>query len=92
MTYSTSGGHLILVTTPRSGQKKILDEVAVACKEDPKIQLDLTFLLRNAETLYPSVIDGQPSKTPTPAQMVRAKEAAQAIIDRFGPGTRNPYS
>jgi hypothetical protein len=71
--------------------KKILDEVAGAFKEDPKIQLDLTFLLRNAETMYPSVIDGKPSKPPTPAQMVRAREVAQTIIDRFGPGTRNPY-
>jgi hypothetical protein len=71
--------------------KKILDEVASACKKDPKIQLDLTFLLRNAETMYPSVIDGKPSRPPAPAQMVRAREVAQTLIDKFGPGTRNPY-
>ncbi len=71
--------------------KKILDEIAAACRDDPKIQLDLTFLLRNAETMYPSFIDGKPSKPPTPAQMARAREMAQAIIDRVGPGTSNPY-
>lgn len=31
--------------------KKILDEVVKACKEDSSIELDLTFLLRNAQTL-----------------------------------------
>jgi hypothetical protein len=92
MTYGEFGREFKLGDHARVwANKKILDEVAVACKEDPKIQLDLTYLLRNAETMYPSVIDGKLSKPPTPAQMVRAREVAQAIIDKFCPGTRNPY-
>jgi hypothetical protein len=92
MTYSEFGREFNLGGHARIwANKKILDEVAAACKEDQKIQLDLTFLLRNAETMYPSVIDGKPSKPPTPIQMLRAREVAQAIIDKFGPGTRNPY-
>jgi hypothetical protein len=92
MTYGEFGREFNLGHQARVwANKKILDEVAVACKADPKIQLDLTFLLRNAETMYPSVIDGKSSKPPTPDQMVRAREVAQTIIDRFGPGTRNPY-
>jgi hypothetical protein len=92
MSYADFGREFNLGDNPRVwANKKVLDEIAAACREDPKIQLDLTFLLRNAETMYPSFIDGKPSKPPTPGQMLRAREMAQAIIDRFGLGTPNPY-
>jgi hypothetical protein len=46
---------------PRSrSARNILDEAARMLKSDPQIGLDLTFLIRNATTKYPSVIDGKP--------------------------------
>jgi len=56
--------------------KNTLDKVAAALKQDPKVALDLTFLLRNGDTGYPSVIDGMPSNPPSTAQPVgRISEA-----------------
>jgi UDP:flavonoid glycosyltransferase YjiC (YdhE family) len=71
--------------------RTVLDAVAAALKQDPQIGLDLTFLLRNWRTKYPSVTDGKSSKPPTPQQKVRARVVAQQIIDRYCPGTKNPY-
>ena len=71
--------------------RPVLDDVAAALKQDPNVGLDLTFLLRNADTGYPSVTDGQPSKPPTQRQMTRAQQVAQQIINKYCPGTRNPY-
>jgi hypothetical protein len=53
--------------------------------------LDLTYLLRNGTTHYPSVMDGKPSNSPNPEQKLRARKMAQSIIDKFCPGTSNPY-
>jgi hypothetical protein len=69
----------------------VLNHVADALTRDPNIRLDLTFMLRNGDTGYPSVIDGQGSNPPGPRQMARAREVAQQIIDRYLPGMRNPY-
>src|SRR4051794_15557510 len=67
MSYGEFGREFNLGNNPRVwANKKVLDEIAGACREDPSIQLDLTFLLRNAETMYPSFIDGKTSKPPTP--------------------------
>jgi hypothetical protein len=71
--------------------RSVLDTVARALKSDPAIKLDLTYLLSNGRTKYPSVMDGKPSKPPTPAQRRRARQVAQRIINEFAPGTRNPY-
>jgi hypothetical protein len=70
--------------------KTMLDEVEAALKGEPN-GLDLTFLLRNTDTGYPSVTDGLQSKPPSPQQMVRARAVAQQIIDRYCPGAANPY-
>ncbi|MDH4991016.1 hypothetical protein QEZ48_09255 [Aquamicrobium lusatiense] len=78
---------------PAWANRKTLDVAAQECKADPETgHLDLTFLLRNRGTGYPSVIDGRPYQADNPgAQIERARVVAQSIIDRFAPGTRNPY-
>lgn len=76
---------------PAWANKTTLDDVAVALKHDPNVSIDLTFLLFNNDTKYPSVIDGLPSNPPSAQQKVRAREVAQQIIDRYAPGTKNPY-
>jgi hypothetical protein len=53
--------------------------------------LDLTFLLRNKRTGYPSVIEGKECKPPSPEQKARAIAVAQQITDTYAPGTSNPY-
>ena len=71
--------------------KNTLDAVAAALKQDPNVKFDLTLLLYNSKTRYPSVIDDLPSKPPSPAQKARARVVAQQIINRYAPGTKNPY-
>src|SRR4051812_35348354 len=51
-------------------------EAANALKSDPQVGLDLTFLIRNATTKYPSVIDGKPYDPNNPSQKVRARTVA----------------
>ena len=71
--------------------KLVLDAVARQCLQDPSLEgLDLTYLLRSGETLYPGVVDGRPFEA-SRRQVLRCREIAQAIIDRFSPGTTNPY-
>jgi len=58
---------------------------------EAKNELDLTYLTYSEKTGYPSVIDGQDAKPPTQIQKDRAREVAQKIIDKYRPGTKNPY-
>ena len=67
-----------------------LDKAAAALKSDPTIRLDLTFLIRNTGTGYPSVIDSQ-AYDGTPAHKQRARDEADKIIAKFGLKNRNPY-
>jgi hypothetical protein len=53
--------------------------------------LDLTFLIYQKKTGYPSVIDGRDSKHPTQNQKDRAREEAQKIINKYRPDATNPY-
>lgn len=78
---------------PAWANRRTLDVAAQECKADPETNhLDLTFLIRNGQTRYPSVIDGKPYDRASPGpQQQRAREVAQQIIDRFAPGTHNPY-
>lgn len=69
--------------------RNVLNVVADTLKADSK--LDLTFLIFRKETGYPSVIDGLDSRQPTQNQKNRARAVAQQIIDRYRPGTSNPY-
>src|SRR6266851_9443151 len=50
-----------------------LNAAADALKNDPAIDLDLTFLIRSATTGYPSVIDAKPFDG-TPQHKQRARE------------------
>jgi hypothetical protein len=67
----------------------VLDSVADEYRKAG--QLDLTFLLSNGRTKYPSVIDGKPSNPPSQDQKARAKEVAQQIINQHCRGADNPY-
>lgn len=78
---------------PSWANRNTLDQAAQESRADPWTgNLDLTFLIRSSSSHYPSVISGQPfdKKNPGP-QMKTAREEAQRIIDRFAPGTPNPY-
>jgi hypothetical protein len=70
-------------------RRNVLDTVARQFTSTNK--LDLTFLLFNSKTKYPSVIDGKPSNPPSPQQKARAHAVAQQIINTYCPGTKNPY-
>lgn len=94
MTYAEFGRRFGLGSfAPAWANRRTLDVAAQECKSDPEIgQLDLTFLIRSSRTHYPSVIDGKPFDMTNPGpQVVKAREEAQRIIDKFAPGTRNPY-
>ncbi len=93
LTYGEFGRKFGLGDAVRAwANRRVLDEAAAEFKNDSRYRLDLTYLLRNRDSGYPSVIDGQPFDQSDPGpQMLKAREAARKIIDRFGPGTRNPY-
>jgi hypothetical protein len=76
---------------PAWANRNMLDEAANALKSDPQVGLDLTFLIRNATTKYPSVIDGTPYDPNNPSQKVRARAVADQIIQRYGLSVPNPY-
>jgi hypothetical protein len=67
-----------------------LDRVAAALKSDPAIRLDLTFLIRNTGTGYPSVIDSK-AYDESPAHKQRARDEADRIIAKFSLPFANPY-
>jgi|ERR1700761_5492885 len=67
-----------------------LNAAADSMKNDPDIQLDLTFLIRSATTGYPSVIDARPFDG-TAEHKRRAREEADKIIAKFGLQFENPY-
>jgi hypothetical protein len=60
-------------------------------KADPQVGLDLTFLIRNATTKYPSVIDGKPYDPKDAGQKARARAVASQIIGRYRLKVANPY-
>jgi hypothetical protein len=69
--------------------RQVLDATAAWFKTNGS--LDLTFLIHRKDTGYPSVIDGRDSRQPTQNQKDRARAEAQKIIDKYRPGTTNPY-
>jgi hypothetical protein len=76
---------------PAWANRNTLDEAARMLKSDPQVGLDLTFLIRNATTKYPSVIDGKPYDPNSAAQKSRARAVASQIIARYGLNVPNPY-
>jgi hypothetical protein len=71
--------------------RKVLDSAAAWFRMNESDALDLTFLIYQKDSGYPSVIDGQDSTKPTEHQKSRAREEAQKIIDKYRPGSNNPY-
>jgi hypothetical protein len=76
---------------PAWANKNSLDEVARILKADPQVGVDLTFLIRNATTKYPSVIDGKPYDPKDLGRKARARAVASQIIARYGLNVPNPY-
>jgi hypothetical protein len=76
---------------PAWANKNTLDEAARILKSDRQVGLDLTFLIRNATSEYPSVIDGKPYDPNNPSQKARAREVADQIIKQYGLNVPNPY-
>jgi hypothetical protein len=76
---------------PAWANRGTLDEAAKMLKSDPQVGLDLTFLIRNATTKYPSVIDGKRYDPNSTAQKIRARAVASQIIARYLLKVANPY-
>ena len=79
------------VYVPSWAKRNTLDAVGVALKNDPKVGIDLTFILRNGRTEFPSVIDGRRSKPPDQRQKNRARDVADDIIKQYRLTVPNPY-
>jgi len=65
---------------------------AIADEADKGNRPDLTFLIRNAKSGYPSRIGRVTKRNPEPWQKERARVKVQEIIDKYNPGAPNPYS
>jgi hypothetical protein len=70
--------------------RNALNKAADALKADPDIGIDLTFLIRNRGTGYPSVIDAKKFDA-SPAHRQRARDVANQKIAKFGLTAQNPY-
>jgi hypothetical protein len=69
--------------------KEVLDMIS---REEVNQGLpDITFVLVNSRTRYPSQIGFTGSKNPSAQQKARAHTEIQKVIDRYNPGTRNPF-
>lgn len=73
-----------------ASNKQILDKIAR--EQLAKGLPDITCLLIRKNTRYSGQIGFKPSTTPSDDQKRRAKEALQAVIDLYSPGSPNPYS
>ena len=76
---------------PSWANRPVLDAVAKALKADPIVGLDLTFVIRNKGTKYPSVIDGSPFDRKNQQQKNRARQVADQIIKKYALTAANPY-
>jgi hypothetical protein len=74
---------------PRGPWQPVLDSIA---NDADKVGMpDLTFLIRNARTGYPSRIGRVTRRQPTDDQKKIARKKMQEIIDKYNPGTPNPF-
>lgn len=74
---------------PAQGPWKVLDLIA---DEDVGQELpDVTYLVINKKTGYPSKIDGKKAKAPSAGQKARAKVEGQKIVAKYNPGAANPF-
>jgi hypothetical protein len=76
---------------PSWANRSTLDAAAGALKSDPQVGIDLTFLIRNGTTGYPSVIDGKPYDRTDKSQKARARTVADLIIKKYSLSVANPY-
>jgi hypothetical protein len=73
----------------RGPWKGVLDAISRA--ETRQGLPDITFVLVNQRTGYPSQIGFTGSKKPTPQQIAHARSEVQNVINRYNPGTPNPF-
>jgi hypothetical protein len=77
-----------IVSIPTRGPwKPILDLIADEDAPEP----DLTYLVVNKKTGYPSQIGRLPAKPPSASQKKRAVEEAQRLIVKYNRNARNPF-
>ena len=86
-TYSELGARVGI--PPRGPWEPVLD--AIADDADEAGKPDVTFLIRNARTDYPSRIGRHTTRQPTDDQKRLARKKMQEIIDAYNPGTANPF-
>jgi hypothetical protein len=74
---------------PRGPWEPVLD--SIANDADKTGEPDLTFLIRNARTGYPSRIGRRTTRQPTDDQKRLAWKKVQEIIDAYNPKMPNPF-
>jgi hypothetical protein len=90
MEFPTYGTFAPRVGMPIQGPwKGVLDVISRA--ETRQGRPDITFLLVNQRTGYPSQIGFAQSKKPTPQQIAHARSEIQKVINQYNPGTPNPF-
>jgi len=74
---------------PQGPWQPVLD--AIANDADKAGVPDLTFLIRNAKTGYPSRIARKTRRNPTDEDKRVARKKIQEIIDKYNRGAPNPF-
>ena len=59
----------------------LVDAVAAELKSDPNIRIDLTFIIRNGDKKYPSVIDGR-AHDGSAVQKKRARDVSSSLLKK----------
>jgi hypothetical protein len=70
---------------------RVLDLDSIANDADKAGDPDLTFLVRNAQTGYPSRIGRVTRRQPTDDQKRLARKKIQEIRDKYNSRTQNPF-
>jgi hypothetical protein len=86
-TYAMFGERVGIPT--RGPWAPVLDTLAL--EETNKGLSDITFLIVRRDTGYPGQIGFVKAKKPTQKQRDLARHKIQEVIDKYNPGTRNPY-
>jgi hypothetical protein len=90
MEFPTYSAFAPRVAMPVQGPwKGVLDAISRA--ETRQGLPDITFVLINQRTGYPSQIGFTQSKNPTPQQKAHARAEVQKVINHYNPGTPNPF-
>jgi hypothetical protein len=75
--------------SPYGPWKDVLD--AISKGEIAAGRPDITFVLRRKDTKLPGQIGFRAAKSPTSAQRMLARKAAQDVIDQYCPAAANPF-